>query len=244
MSELVSYPQSENIKWIDSELCYFSTAPQCSEFWDKLHIGSVSASKLTSWVGLSRFSEGPEESVKQCIGESKKSFDSKQLDAMSIGIREEPVVRDWYSKRIKEEIKEVGIAVWKEDPRFRASLDGIYKDKNGVTHGIEIKVPKKIYWPLVNSPDKDILNPEDDHSHIWDEHYNQMVQCMAVTGIKSIDYVVCGYETNEAFIQKIMPNDKYWRNELIPRAIKFLETSVEPMMLKKGIKRIDPYMMA
>jgi hypothetical protein len=248
MTSLVTYSRELNggaINWVESETCYYSTADQCTPIWDQLHVGSISSSKINIWLGLSRFSEGDTESSKQCVGLSKKKFDSIQLNRMSIGIKGEPTVRDWYAKKIKYDISEVGIAVWKEDPRMRSSLDGIYTDSNGDKHGIEIKIPKKVYWPLMQhfkeSMSGKVLDKKD-MSHIYGSHYDQMVMSMKVTGVKSMDYVVCGHESNEIFIQKIMPDEKRW-NFLYDKAKLFFINKINPLMVKEGIKRIDPYHM-
>lgn len=180
MSTTTTNPPSEH-EWIESATCYFSTAPQCTKLWDELHIGTVSASKLSTWLGLTKFSEGPEESALQCVGLSKKTFNSEQLDRTQIGIAGEPIVRKWYSESIATPISEVGVAVWKKDPRFRASLDGMYT-KDGVTRGVEIKVTDKVYWLLIQHFQalKKGVNNMPEHSHIWDAHYNQMIQCIEI----------------------------------------------------------------
>lgn len=240
------FDEGEEISWVDSEECVYSTAAQCTKMWDKLHIGTVSASKLTTWLGMSKFSEGPEESARQCVGLSVKTFNSEQLDRTQLGISGEPVLRDWYSKVIGKPIREVGIAVWKKDTRFRASLDGIYEDEDG-THGVEFKITDKIYWPLIQyyqARNRGFAMADDSqHSHIWDAHYNQMVQCMAVTGVKSIDYVVGGYKDNKVYIERVYPNMRHWTTNLYPMAVTFLKTYVEPLMVTNGIKRIDPHIL-
>lgn len=264
MSSIVDYlkiHEDQSVDWIESETCYFSTAPQCTPLWDILHHGAISSSKVTSWIGDSRFSDSPEESALQCVGLSKKTFDSKQLDAMHIGIKGEPAVRDWYEEKIGHKIKEVGIAVWKEDPRFRASLDGFYIDSDGIHRGIEIKITKDIYWPLIcyykslrnkerkgsrdfsnedPNPNPDTASGE--YSHIWNSHFDQMQMAMKVTGVKSVDYIVCGHKKNQVFIQRIYQNEERWK-ELYKRGTEFLETLVEPLMVKHELKRIDPHPM-
>ena len=224
--------------WIEEKECYYSTEPQGTVFWDALHTGCISASKCASYLQMSSFSDSFEESAKQCVGLSSKKFNSEQIDRTQIGIVGEPIVRDWYSSYIRKKINQVGIAVWKKDVRFRASLDGIYD--NGA---IEIKITNSIYKPLIKhiqSIKRGFTPPKDFHSHIWDSHYIQMVQSMAVTGKESIDYIVCSYETNEVYIERIYKNMDFWEQEIYPKGVHFLQTYVEPLMKLHTITRIDP----
>ena len=161
---------------------------------------------------------------------------------MHIGITGEPMLRQWYSDYIGVKIEEVGIAVWKKDPRFRASLDGKYGNK-----GVEFKITENIYKPLMyyyhtRSKNYNNLPPVTQYTHIWESHYNQMIQCMKICGLDSIDYVVSGYKENKVYIEKILPNENAW-NSLHTDCCLFLDNYVEPLMIQHNIKRIDPYMM-
>lgn len=243
----LTHDADDTIDWTETETCYYSTAPQCTKLWDRLHIGAVSASKLSIWLGLSKFSEGPEESARQCVGLSVKTFNSTELDRTQAGIKGEPVLRSWYSGVIGEDIREVGVAVWKADPRFRASLDGIYGTGDSL-YGVELKITDRVYWPLVQyyqARSRGLRNlPDSPHVHIWDAHYNQMIQCMAIAGLKSIDYIVAGYGNNKVYIEKIFPDPDHWNDVLLPKGRQFIETYVTPLMTTHGIQRIDPWMMA
>jgi hypothetical protein len=241
--------EGEDINWVESETCYYSTASQMTPIWDKLHIGTISSSKFNTWLGRSRFSEGPTESAKQCVGLSKKSFDSSQLAVMDIGIRGEPMARDWYAKSRGINIEEVGIAVWKEDPFFRSSLDGFYTDKDGSKHGIEIKITKDIYWQLVkhyNGEEFTVSNWDKDERkcmHIYGSHYDQMVASMKVCGLKSIFYIVCGHVNNDVYIEEVFPDEDRWNKVLYPGAMALKKDYIDPLMKEHHIKRLDPWMM-
>ena len=232
--------EGKKVLWEQAETCIYSLEPQGTKLWDMLRIGCLTASRLTTFCGMSRFSDqSPEEYGLQCIGLSNKIFDSEQIERMEIGVKYEPVVRQWYSNLINHEIKEMGIGVWKQDTRFRASLDGLYDSDKG----IEIKVTKNIYWPLVKY-NEDFNKGIETHekNHIWDTHYNQMIQCIHICNLKFIDYIVCGYEKNEVYIQRIYPNLDHW-NMLYEKGLNFLDTYVQPLMKKHNINRIDPYIL-
>lgn len=240
---LVVYPRTykgEEITWVETDTTYFSTARQCTPLWDELHTGALSASRISTYLGLSKFSETSEESALQCVGLSKKSFNSDQLDCTQIGVRGEPILRDWYSKIIGQPIEEVGIAIWKKDTRIRASLDGVYGDKRSV----EFKITSDIYWPLIEhfrAMKNGTKPPPSKYEHIWTTHYNQMIQSMAVTGRTSMDYIVAGYKKNIVYMEEIPFDEKYWTTDLYPEAVNFYGKYIEPLMKEKDIKRIDPW---
>ncbi len=242
---IVTYPHkygNDDIAWLETPTAFYSTASQCTPLWDALHIGSMSASRASTFLGMSKFSESKEECALQCVGLSKKSFNSEQLDRTQIGILGEPLLRTWYSNIIRIPIQEVGIAVWKKDSRFRASLDGIY----GQTRSVEFKVTDTLYWPLIehfNALKKGLKTPPSKYEHIWNTHYNQMIQSMIITGRKSMDYIVAGYKKNLVYIEEIPANDEYWLQEIYPKAVEFLNSYVEPLMRQRNIQRIDPWML-
>jgi hypothetical protein len=227
---LIDYNRKFN--WNVADNCFFSTAEQGSDEWHKLRIASLSASKLTSWLGKSKFSLGFAESALECLGLRKQTFTPLQTWAMKIGSDSEPIVRKWFIQTSKRPIREVGVAVMKSNPIFRASLDGM--DDEG---GIEIKVSSEIYFPLTSYRGYNV--PE--IGHMWESHYNQMMQSMAVTGLKKMDYIMTGYLKNEVYIQPILFNQDYWEKELYHPGVEFYQKWVIPLMEKNGIKRIDPY---
>jgi hypothetical protein len=241
---LVKYPritdEGEPINWEEATECWYSTAHQGSKLWEQLHIGALSASKLTTWLGKSKFSDTPEVSARQCVGLSSPTFSPEQQSRMQLGMQGESQLRDWYAQVIGQPIREVGIAVWKLNSAFRASLDGIYGDRRGV----EFKITEQIYPPLVQyyqARNRGYHNLPP-HDHLWASHYNQMLQSMVVTGLQSMDYVVSGYRDNQVYIETLYPDLAYWDVELYQPGVKFLQDYVAPLMRQHGILRIDPHL--
>lgn len=244
----VIYPRehnSEDIDWKETDTTFFSTALQGTELWDRLHIGCISASKNSTFLDISEFTCDKEEAWRQCLGLSDKSFNSKNINKNSPSVKLESIIRDWYGEKIGKKIHNVGIAVWKKDTRFRASLDGMYKSDESLSEfdrGIEIKITNTghIYRPLLdNFSDKKRKN---NYDHIWTSHKNQLMQSMAVTGLKSIDYIVYGYKTGLVYIEEVKFDEKYWNDMIYTKGIKFLDEIIDVKMVEHGIKRIDPWM--
>jgi hypothetical protein len=232
--------------FIESKTCIYSTAPQLSEEWKRLRIGSLSASKITSLIGDSPFSKSPEESALECLGLTKPIFTKEAQARMKIGTDNEGLVREWYSKRIGIPIRELGLAIWKENPIFRSSLDGIYTigDQNV---GLEIKITDSMYKPLLlhhhsHHPKlNDVMNdePQRKNNHIWLSHYDQMIQNMAISGLDRMDYVVVDWKTNQVYIEEVYPNNEQWKL-LVEKGTKFYNRYVLPLSEQTGIKRYDP----
>lgn len=240
MSKLLEHKKEDGTLtgWLENEHCYISNAPQGSEKWHKLRICAITGSTCSDYLGYSPFSsKDPKEAALRCVGLVKKEFTPEQLVRMKIGNEGEPIVRDYYSKHIGKQIDEVGIAIWKKDPRFRASLDGVYTNDDGDLCGVEIKIPRKVYNKLIVYKNTNPLPPG--HSHIWESHYNQMIQCIEIVGLKYIDYVVAGCDDGKMYVERIYPNSRYFNNVIYTPGVIFLDTYVKPLMELHKIERLD-----
>jgi hypothetical protein len=226
--------------WKDYPSYNLSLYPQTSEEWKNLRIGRITMSNISSCTGRSVY--------KSCLEEvSDVVCGIKQIETntyMEHGVKMEPIIRNWYSETIEKPIQEVGLAVWKKDPRFGGSLDGEILDEDGKTsEGIEIKAPNKMYWKLVEyieSKKKGYSFYPGYHEHIFNSHYDQMTGNAIITNKKYMHYVVVCSETQQAFVQRFHVDIDLWEKTLYPRACKFYDEYVEPKMKSLNIKRIDP----
>ena len=144
------------------------------------------------------------------------------------GTKYEPKVRNILAKKLNCEISETGFAVWKKDPRFGASLDGIIDDECG----IEIKCPARMYGPILNYMRKKNPDP-DDISHIWKSQYDQVIGNGVITGRKWMFFCVYGIEDKLMFIQKVKVDYRYWKKELYRPSVEFYENYMEPIINEK-----------
>jgi hypothetical protein len=226
--------------WKDYPSYSLSLYPQTSEEWKHLRIGRITMSNISSCCGRSSYKSCYEEVADIVCG-------IKQIETnayMEHGVKMEPVIRDWYSETIEKPIHEVGLAVWKKDPRFGGSLDGEILDEKGETiEGIEIKAPNKMYWKLIEyieSKKKGYTFYPGYHEHIFNSHYDQMTGNAIITNKKYMHYVVVCSDSQQAFIQRFPVDVELWEKTLYPRACKFYDEYVEPKMKELNIKRIDP----
>ncbi len=235
--------EKTNIKmgnsWIEYPTYYLSTAPQGSDIWLKERIGRITMSNISNCTHRASYKQ-PYEDVVNGICGIKKMEAPQNIAYMDHGIKMEPIIRNWYSESIvKKPIKEVGLAVWKQDNRFGGSLDGEIDSEEG----IEIKAPRKMYYKLVEyieSKKKGFKFYNGDHEHIFNSHYDQMTGNGVITNKKYMHYVVVCTDTQNAFIQRFPVDYDLWENVLYPRAVKFYEEYVQPKMNELNLTMLSP----
>ena len=231
--------KNTNISWVDYPTYYLSTAPQGTDQWLKDRIGRITMSSISSCTNRASYKQNPEDIVNNICG-IKKEESHESLGYMEHGIKMEPVIRNWYSDTIlKKPIKEVGLAVWKNDVRFGGSLDGEIDDEEG----IEIKAPRKMYFKLIEyieSRKKGYSFYSGFHDHIFNSHYDQMTGNGVITNKKYMHYIVVCTDTQNAFVQRFPVDHDLWNNVLYPRAVDFYEKLIQPKMDELKLTVKDP----
>jgi len=237
--------KEEEPTWEERKTCFTSLDPQCGEIWARLRRGAIQASKIAAICKRAPYCEDtPEEIALDAIGLSAKSFSVNSMkrdkSLQEEGIKGEPIVRDWLSEQLEEPIRQIGVSVWKEDPRFRGSLDGELKNKEG--EFIEIKIPREMYRPLIEATENRKKGHINEHpsSYIFNSHYDQMIANGVITGKKFCYYTVACLRTGDAFVQRIPIDEEHFHKVLYPQATKFHDTYIAPLMKKYNIKMIMP----
>jgi hypothetical protein len=209
--------------------CYILyNVDQGSDDWKYMRKGKITMSNIGKVVDHAPYYKGTKEELAlELTGKLKINYSPTSLKRMNKGTKYEPRVRDLLAKKLGCKISETGFAVWKKDPRFGASLDGIIDED----HGIEIKCPARMYGPILNYMRKDEQDP-DDVSHIWKSQYDQVIGNGVITGRKWMFFCVYGIEDKLMFVQKVKVDYKYWEKELYRPSVKFYETYMEPIMKK------------
>lgn len=228
--------------WKEYSTYNLSLHPQGTDEWKNLRVGRITMSTISSCVGRSMYKTDPNEVCDIVCGVTKISSNAY----MEHGVKMEPIIRDWYQETLGKPIRELGLAVWKKDPRFGGSLDGEILDSDyseQSSEGIEIKAPRKMYWRLIDyieAKKKGYSFYPGYHEHVFNSHYDQMTGNAVITNKKSMHYIVVCSETQQAFVQRFPVDIDLWEKELYPKACKFYDDFVEPKMKELNISRIDP----
>lgn len=229
--------------WEARKTCWVSLAKQCSDEWKQKRIGRIPASLISEVCGRNKINNRSRKELAEIICGIKSTFKPDNLLAMENGIIGEPYVREWFSKKIlNKPITEVGVAIWKEDPFFSASLDGETLNKDLQPAAVEIKIPEKFNGKFIDvcmSWDKDLNNPHPD-SYIFSSHYDQMTAGSVITNKAGCYYVVACLKEGISFHQYLGTNYNLWNNVLYPRAKKFHTEYVLPLIKEHNIKVIMP----
>jgi len=238
--------------WIDKGSYWLSNEPQPSEKWKDLRVGRITMSTISKLTLRSSYKDDPIDVARCLLGLSPlKVLTQEQIDKREVnfarGHKVEAISRDIYSKKINMPIAELGLAVWKEDMRFGASLDGEIRFENGEIHGVEFKAPATMYKSLIEHIEaikKGFTPPPGYIKHIMVDHYDQMTGCGAIIGAKKMHYVVSEIPTirnpSGAFYTQILDVDMdHWKN-LVKTASLIYDCSIAPMMTSNNIIRIDP----
>lgn len=184
--------------------------------------GRITMSNLGKIVGHAPYCTLSHEDLGKCFrGLLKEDFSDDAKKRMDLGNQYEPLVRDALAQKLGVEIKETGFAIWKKDPRFGASLDGIISDDVG----IEIKCPAKMYGPIKKFLERREKGEakEDEIGHIWKSQYDQIIGNGVITGRKWMIFCVYSIEEKKMFYQKVKVDYDYWHNFLYPKACEFYD---------------------
>lgn len=245
----IDYSNEKVPIWQSRSTCWVSSGEQGGQQWKDERLGRIQASYISKVCGRTNYGpnfieESPEELAQNICGLKEESFKPEQELAMQDGVFYEPYVREWFSEKVlHRSIKKVGLAVWKKDPVFGASLDGETKNDENLDAAIEIKVPEKLnrkYIEIVQSWSKGLCNPHPD-SYIFKSHYDQITAGSVITGKHGCYYIVACIKGAICFHQYIETDYDLWNTILYPKAKVFHEKYVVPLLKKRNIKIIMPH---
>lgn len=193
--------------WEERETCFISTTPQGTDEWLEERKGKITSTSISKILGHSPWFQGTDQDILESINGKKEVFTDEAARRMNLGTDYEPKVRRMVEKRLGVEIKELGLALWKKDKRFGASLDGEINEDIG----IEIKCPEHMYGPLERE------------GIIWKTHLNQMTMAGVITGKKHMIYCVYAILDKKLIMKRIDVDYERWNREMYPAGVSFLE---------------------
>jgi len=233
--------------WDERDTCWVSNIEQGTEEWKKLRLCSISSSNISECVGRSSFSpknhDEKIELAKIICGISQKSFSEEAISNMKRGTLFESNVREYHFNKIRSKeynlnMKELGLAVWKNDQRFRGSVDAEIGE-DGIA---EYKVPKYMYKKLIQyvEANEKGYKCENDMSHIFNSHLDQMTQNSIILNKKWCDYQVVSFEDKLEFYQRIPTNYDLWNDTLYPLACEYYTNYIDPIINEYHLKLVSP----
>lgn len=205
--------------WKDHGTYWLHKYPQRSIPWYRERSFRLTTTNFSPVVNPT-FYKGHDDVLRN-FSDRKEEKSLQDQIASNYGLIKEPHGRDWYCKKYKCKVREVGLAVPKWDNRIGTSLDGIIEGTDGI---IEIKCPAALYAPIkkyLDAINKGWLPPSGYHQHIYDSHYDQIQGAMAITGKKWCDYIVFAAD-EQIFVERIFFDPAYWKNYLYPGICEFL----------------------
>lgn len=205
--------------WEEHNTYFLSLVPQTTPIWFGLRKGAFTSSNIYNLLYTTPYDDRCQrEKVMEILGLAKKQFSQTSLINMKKGCIGEPQVRDYLSKRFGKNIREVGLAIWKNDILIRGSVDGLIDDETG----LEIKCPPKMYKCLENRKEGDIY-----YSHIYRSHFYQMLQNAVIMNLKYVVYAVYSIEDKKLYIEKVKCDHSIYLNEIYPEIVKLKEDIVK-----------------
>jgi hypothetical protein len=236
--------------WEERSTYYLSSFSQDEPGWMKLRYGrntSGTISQICKYINDDSKESEKLELAQIVCGTSEKALRPSSETLKWDGVVYEKSFRQKLSTRFNVPIQEVGLAVWKRDPRFGCSIDGLMKIKvdgeKEETVGIELKLPKEIYRSLIEHLEalkKGFKFPPSYHRHIFTSHYFQMISSAVIMGMQNFVYAVGCTTSSDVYVETIPTNQDLWDRVLYPSGCRFYDRYVAPEMRRHGLQRYDP----
>lgn len=240
---IIEHPYLErNVPWLDRGTFWLSTIPQGTPLWDGQRKYRLTGSNFGYAAGHGLHFKTPTRLADEMTGIVEPDISPEAQQRMDYGTAQEKFARRWYERKHRVLVKEVGLAVWKENPALACSTDGIVLHADGSESDllIEIKSVMKMYDPLKKHTQMMAMGwtpPQYYHDHMWTTHYDQIQGNLAIMNKKWCDYIVYCEPEKAVFTYRVEYNPDYWNNELLPKLKSFINSELEPRLDMLGITR-------
>jgi hypothetical protein len=208
------------LNYIDFTRCKLLDLSSGSNDWKAMKKGRITLSTIGNLI-FCKTEESKQQYARIIAGIEKPEFTEEQLENMKIGRDFESPLRDEYSKDIGMKIYELNICIFKQNPIFSASIDGILENGDLV----EFKVTNK------QTPDFSY----DDFSEIPLWYYWQMQGYMFILNRPRCHYVSYSRLDNKKYVRIVPYNHDRWINEVYIPASLFHRDYVMPILEKEKI---------
>ena len=203
---------------IDSTRCEVVNVEQRSEDWLLMRKGRITMSALASFLIFAKTEEAKIKAARIIAGLDKPIFTKEALDRMKIGTDYEDDVRKYYCDKIGKRVYSVGFCVFRENPIFGGSPDGILEDGSI----LEIKI--------TNKPTPTLSKPDFSEIPLW--YYWQCQGNMFVTNASCCHFVSFSRLDGLLYTRIIPYNHDRWINEVYIPAMIFYRDYVMQFLKK------------
>lgn len=231
--------ENRALSLIDTNRCHVFDVVQGTKDWHairkgyydskygrvELGKGRITMSRLGSILIFSKTEEERIQLAKYIVGLEKQEFTEEAKRRMSIGTGYEDFIREKYSEMISSEIHTTGFCLFRENPIFGASPDGILD--NGEL--VEFKITEK------PTP----THMADDYAEIPTWYYWQMQGCMFVMNSPATHFVSYSRLDNQIYSRKVPYNHERWINEVYIPVCNYWKTYVKPLLEQHNM--INPF---
>lgn len=207
---------------INHERCLNIVCEQGTVEWDNIRKGRITMSSLGRILLFCKTEEEKHKYARIIARLEKEEFTEEALARMKIGVDYEETVRDSYSKHIQQHIYTTGTCIFRENPIFSGSVDGIIE--NGDI--IEIKIIEG-----------DIPSFScDDYSEIPLWYQYQMLGNMFITDSTMCHYVCYSRRSGKYYVRHFPYDHDRFINECYIPLCRYYKKYVLPVLLESGIR--------
>lgn len=210
---------------VNTERCYVCDVKQGSPDWFALRKGRITMSTLGSFIIFAKTHEDKVRVAEEMLGLRKKDFSDEAKTNMDVGIVYEDLVRQEYASTVGMKVYEVGFYIFRENPIFAGSADGVFE--NGDL--LEIKITTK------DNPSHSVS----DYSEIPLWYYWQMQGNMFISDSPKCHFVSYSRKSGEFYSRIIPYNHERWINECYIPGMEFYEEYIMPLLKQNSME--DPF---
>lgn len=210
---------------INHERALLIDGTQTDENWIRSRIGRIGMSRLGNILIFCKTEEQKIRYANIICGLIHEEFTEEAKERMRIGLEFEDVVRQSYANQIGQKILTISSCIFRENPIFSGSVDGILE--NGDL--IEIKIIEKDIPEFYSSDFSEIP--------LW--YYYQVQGNMFITDSTRCHFVCYSRKSGKMYVRIVPYNHERFINEVYIPCCKYHKKYVMPLLIKNGIK--TPY---
>lgn len=210
---------------INHDRCLNISCEQGTQEWDDIRKGRITMSMVGKIILFLKTEEEKQNYARIIARIDKEIFTEEAIERMKVGIDYEDAVRESYSNHIRQHIFTTGTCIFRENPIFSGSVDGILE--NGDI--IEIKITEKDLPSFAC----------DDYSEIPLWYQYQMLGNMFITDSLVCHYICFSRKSGTYYVRLFPYNHDRFINECYIPLCKYYKKYVLPLLIEQGIQ--TPY---